>query len=185
MNEQQAIKLCLKHRDPTGFEFLVQQYRREAFHHAYALLGNQEDAADACQESFSKAFAAIPRMEELTGFYPWFYRILRNCCLNMLSRRKTSSNYAKKKRENPETAIETGDPSSLLQKNEDQHAVWSALQELNPDAREILVLKYFKGSSYDKISSVLDIPRGTVMSRLYHARKSFRVHYLKMKPTTP
>ena len=69
MNEQRAIRLYLKHRDPTGFEFLVQQYRREAFRHAYALLGNQDDAADACQESFPRVFAAIAGLLLVLGGY--------------------------------------------------------------------------------------------------------------------
>ncbi len=72
MNEAQAIRLCLRHRDPVGFEFLVKNYRREAFFHAFALMGNQEDAADVCQESFRRAFTAIPKLVGLDQFYPWF-----------------------------------------------------------------------------------------------------------------
>jgi RNA polymerase sigma-70 factor (ECF subfamily) len=70
MNEAQAIRLCLQYRDPVGFEFLVKKYRREAYFHALALMGNQEDAADACQESFRRAFAAIPKLAQLDKFYP-------------------------------------------------------------------------------------------------------------------
>lgn len=57
MKERTAIRLCLKHRDPAGFEFLVEQYKREAFYHAQALLGNEADAADACQERLRKPLA--------------------------------------------------------------------------------------------------------------------------------
>ncbi|MCP5106940.1 MAG: hypothetical protein GY950_26385, partial [bacterium] len=87
MNEKRAIELCLCHHDPLGFEYLAKKYRKEALYHAVSIVGNYEDAADACQESFSRAFAAIPRLQQLDRFYPWFYRILRNCCFNMLSRR--------------------------------------------------------------------------------------------------
>ena len=89
MDESYAIKLCLKYHDPAGFEFLVNKYRREAYFHARSFLGNQDDAADACQESFAKAFAAIPKLTYLDAFYPWFYRILKNCCLNMIRKKKT------------------------------------------------------------------------------------------------
>ena len=95
MDEQRAIQLCVQHRDPVGFEFLVQKYRREAFCHAFALLGNQEDALDACQDSFAKAFTAIPGLLKLPRFYPWFYCILRHRCLNLLARRQTSELPAK------------------------------------------------------------------------------------------
>jgi RNA polymerase sigma-70 factor (ECF subfamily) len=91
MNEKRAIELCVKHRDPIGFEFLVRRYEREAHFHAYALLRNRDDAAEACQESFASAFASLPLLTELTAFYPWFYRVLRNRCLNLLERRRRAS----------------------------------------------------------------------------------------------
>ncbi len=176
MDEAAAIRLCLKHHDPTGFEFLVKKYRREAFFHAVTLLGNQEDAADACQESFSRAFSAMPRLAQLDQFYPWFYRILRNCCLNMLARKKTAQKY---RQANPQEDSTSADdcPSALLEKNEEQQQVWNTLQSLNPEFREILIMKYFKGYRYEKIAQVLGIPRGTVMSRLYYARKAFKDLY--------
>jgi RNA polymerase sigma factor (sigma-70 family) len=93
MTEEKAIHLCLKHHDPSGFEFLVRQFRREAFYHAQAWLPNESDAADAVQESFAAAFAAMPRLTQLDRFYPWFYRILRNRCLNFLARERVRNRY--------------------------------------------------------------------------------------------
>jgi len=174
MDEASAIHLCLSHKDPTGFEFLVKKYRREAFFHAVTLLGNQEDAADACQESFSRAFAAMPRLKALDQFYPWFYRILRNCCLNMLSRKKTARKYRTNQKHNPELHVETENPSSLLEKSEEKELVWEVLESLNPEFREILIMKYIKDNNYEEIAALLGIPRGTVMSRLYYARKAFK-----------
>jgi RNA polymerase sigma-70 factor (ECF subfamily) len=117
MNEKRAIELCVHRQDPLGFEFLVKKYRKEALYHAVSMMGNYEDAADACQESFSRAFSAIPRLQQLDFFYPWYYRILRNCCLNMLSRKKTTecsgkSNWVEPAaiciQSNPETKLEKG-----------------------------------------------------------------------------
>lgn len=180
MTEDQAIRLCLRHRDPVGFEFLVRQYRREAFMHAVALMGNPDDAADACQESFSRAFAAMPGLDGLTGFYPWFYRILRNHCLNTLSRWRTSARYARSELEDPQRGIESNCPASLLEKQEAHASVRQALERLQPEFREILLMKYFQGHSYEEIAGLIGIPRGTVMSRLYHARKAFRSQYLAL-----
>ena len=123
MNEQRAIQLCVKHRDPAGFEFLVRQYRREAFSHAIALLGNQDDALDACQDSFAKAFAAIPGLRELPRFYPWFYCILRNRCLNLLERRQTSDRYRETERHAAAQAMDTTNPRHLLEQREQQQRV--------------------------------------------------------------
>ena len=61
IDEDQAIKMCIKTRDSRAFASLVEKYRKEAFFHAIALLGNEDDAADACQESFTRAFMAMPK----------------------------------------------------------------------------------------------------------------------------
>jgi RNA polymerase sigma-70 factor (ECF subfamily) len=175
MNETSAIRLCIRFRDPVGFDFLVKKYRREAFGHALALLGNPDDAAEACQDSFASAFGSMPRLEELTAFYPWFYRILRNRCLNILSRRKTATTWAREEADRladqPAGAVSAEDTASL---GEERAAVWRTIGQLKTEFREILALKYLKGYDYDMLAAVLRIPRGTVMSRLYHARKAFQ-----------
>ena len=69
------------------------------------------------------------------------------------------------------------DPSAGVEQKEQQEHVWRLLQQLKPEQREILTMKYFSGFRYEEISRFLDIPRGTVMSRLYAARKAFREAY--------
>ncbi len=182
MDETHAIKLCINYQDPRGFEFLVKKYRKEAFFHAVSLLGNSEDAADACQESFTRAFIAIPKLNRLERFYPWFYRILRNCCLNLLRRRKVSIKHKQSVlREESSNPVSETNPNVILEKKEEEQTVWKALEELNIEFREILVMKYIQGWNYDEISEHIGIPRGTVMSRLYYARKAFRKKYIKIK----
>lgn len=172
MDETKAIELCLKHKDPTGFEQLVRMFRREAYMHAFGMLGNQDDAADACQDAFAKAFSAMPRVQSLNRFYPWFYSILRNYCLNLIARRKTAENFRKQEEEHAH--VEAASPATIAIESEEQHLVWEALWRLQPAHREILVLKYINGKRYDEIAELLNIPRGTVMSRLFHARIAFR-----------
>jgi RNA polymerase sigma-70 factor, ECF subfamily len=70
MNEKKAIALCIKYHDPAGFEHLFKLFRKEAYYHAIAFLGHHEDAVDACQECFAKAFRAIPKLDSLRAFYP-------------------------------------------------------------------------------------------------------------------
>ena len=181
MDEKSAIQLCLTHQDPTGFEFLVKKYRREAYFHAVSFLGNQEDAADACQESFTRAFTAIPKLPYLDAFYPWFYRILRNCCLNILAKQKTVRKHQKAVEIDQYESSESDNPVSLIEKKEDKKRIWKILESLGPESREILVMKYIQGYRYDEIAKILGIPRGTVMSRLYYARKAFRKAYLKVE----
>lgn len=183
MDEQRAIQLCVKHQDPVGFEFLVQKHRREAFCHAFSLLGNQEDALDACQDSFAKAFTAIPRLDRLSEFYPWFYCILRNRCLNLLARRQTSNRY-REILQHDAPAIDARNPGNILEQREEQQRVWRALESLKPEHREILVMKYVQEHRYEEIASILGIARGTVMSRLYRARTALREEYLKLDRAT-
>ncbi len=178
MDEQGAIRLCLKHQDPVGFEFLVNKYKREAFFHARTFLGNTEDAADACQECFAKAFIAFPKLKALPHFYPWFYSILRNYCLNMLRRRKSSQSYVLSQSCDPEKI--SVNPDDLIEKNEEQQMILKVFHTISPEFREILVLKYLQDFKYEEISAYLKIPRGTVMSRLYYARKAFKEKYTEI-----
>jgi len=167
MNEASAIRLCLKSRDPRGFEFLVQLYRREAYFHAIGFLNDPAMAEDLCQESFAKAYASIHRLESLKAFYPWFYVILKNCCLS----------YLRSKREHEEAADivdASSDPETLVAGDDSKQSVWRALQKLKTEFREILILKHLQDMSYEDISQILQIPKGTVMSKLYHARKTFK-----------
>ena len=185
MTEAQAIQLCLKHRDPAGFEALVRQYRREAFGHALALLGNAEDAADACQTCFARAFAALPGLAALDRFYPWFYRILRNFCLNQLARRRIREREADAVRYQEENRRESDRPDLLYVQNDEQRQVQEALAALTPEHREILCMKYFQQARYHRIAATLGIPEGTVMSRLYHARRAFRRAFEHQTGDTP
>ena len=181
MNEQKAIRLCLKHRDPIGFEYLVQKYREKAFYHAIGWLNSHEDALDACQESFTRAFGAITRLKELKRFYPWFYVILRNCCMNILADRSKSTKINHGLCQNPETADAGRSDNALtgIESREESRNIHELLQMLKPEFKEILILKYFNDMSYDEIVTLLGIPRGTVMSRLYHARRAFHDVYMK------
>jgi RNA polymerase sigma-70 factor (ECF subfamily) len=186
MNEQRAIELCVRHRDPTGFEYLVRRYRREAFVHAATLLGNAHDAEDACQECFVKAFNALPGRPGLDGFYPWFYRILRNHCLNMLAKRQVRSRYAARTQADARQAPEfERSPSVFAAEGEDRELVRDVLRGLTPAYREILAMKYFESATYNDISQRLGIPRGTVMSRLYNARTAFRREYERRRRVLP
>jgi RNA polymerase sigma factor (sigma-70 family) len=172
MNEAQAIKMCLK--DPVGFEFLVEQYKREAYYHALSFTNNKEDAADACQDAFRKAFGAMPRLTAMDKFYPWFYRILKNHCINMSARKRTARNYRQATIDSKDLQPQTVSPSEELLVNERRESVRKVIETLKPDFKEILTLKYFGEKSYDEIAELLEIPRGTVMSRLFHARSAFR-----------
>jgi RNA polymerase sigma-70 factor (ECF subfamily) len=160
MNEAKAIELCMQNRDPIGFEFLVEQYKREAYYHALSFTNNKEDAADACQDAFRKAFAAMPRLPALDKFYPWFYRILKNHCINLSARKRTANHYRQATIERKDLQLQSISPSEELLANERRESVRMVIEILKPDFKEILTLKYFGEKSYDEIAELLEIPRG-------------------------
>lgn len=163
MEDEAAIERC-QNGEKDAFRFLVERYQNQAISHAVAILGNREDARDALQEAFVDAFQAIKRFDKTRRFYPWFYVLLRNRCFKMASQRKPTDNVE-------EIEILAPQPSSS---REELLSLEAALLALSREDRELVTLKYLDGLSYDELAERLEIPRGTVMSRLFYARKQLQ-----------
>jgi RNA polymerase sigma-70 factor (ECF subfamily) len=163
-----------KRGDKRAYEILVRRYMTDAYLVAYAFAGNAEDARDLSQEAFIKAYQARGRFDENRPFYPWLYRILKNHCLNHVTRGRTHVSIDD---ENQHREIPCPRPSPLedLEDDERRRIVRAAVERLSVDHREVIVLKNFKGHSYREIAEILDVPIGTVMSRLFYARHALRV----------
>jgi RNA polymerase sigma-70 factor (ECF subfamily) len=158
MDERAAIEKCQK-GEPDAFRFLVEAYQAQAVRHAAAILGNRADAQDAAQDAFIDAFRALKTFDKDRKFYPWFYVLLRNRCFKMTAKRRET------------LAIEDLQILAPQANPSEQIRLESALLALSKEEREIIVLKYLEGFSYEELAAHLEIPRGTVMSRLFHARK--------------
>jgi RNA polymerase sigma-70 factor (ECF subfamily) len=163
MLDAQVIQKC-RQGDNEAFRHLVQRYQRRALAHARALTGNDADAADAAQDAFLDAFRHLGGFDEAREFYPWFYVLLRNRCL----KRGRCHDRA-----GANELIETAAPGGEL--TEEVLDLRAALDQLRFEDREIILLKHLDGWTYDELSERLEIPRGTVMSRLFHARKRLLV----------
>jgi RNA polymerase sigma-70 factor (ECF subfamily) len=146
----------------------------DAFYVAYGYTGNAEDARDLSQEAFIKAYQARARFDEARPFYPWLYRILKNHCLNFVTRGR---HHVSLDDENEHREIASPAATALenMEENERKRLVRAAIDRLSDDHREIIVLKNFKEHSYKEIADLLGIPIGTVMSRLFYARQALRV----------
>ncbi len=163
MDDLTAIEKCLNGEN-DAFRHLVENYQRQANGHAVAILANREDAADAVQEAFIDAFRSLKSFDKARRFYPWFYVLLRNRCYKMTAKRRESENI-----ENFEFLAERTGVSA-----EETIALEKALLSLSDEEREIVTLKYLDGFSYDELAEYLEIPKGTVMSRLFNARKKLQ-----------
>ncbi len=171
-NEREIIRRW-KRGDKRAYEILVRRHMTDAYLVAYGYVGNPEDARDLSQEAFVKVYQARARFDEERPFYPWLYRVLRNHCLNFLRRGRVEVSIDD---ENMRREIASKQPTVLenIEGEERRRLVRAAVARLSDDHREIIVLKNFKDCSYKEIAEILDIPMGTVMSRLFYARQALR-----------
>lgn len=163
MDDRAAIKNCLN-GDKDAFRFLVESYQKQAVAHALAILGSREDALDAVQEAFLDAFRSLQQFDLTRSFYPWFYVLLRHRCYKMSARRRETQSIEETEILAPQAGL-SGEERMLLER---------ALFTLSREDREIITLKYLDGLSYQELAEQLEIPRGTVMSRLFYARKQLQ-----------
>jgi len=171
--------------DHEAFRVLVERYQGRAYRLALRVLRDEEQARDAVQDAFLKAYVNLGRFEGRSSFYTWLYRLVMNLCLDV------------KRRDHSVRVVETGEPTDLeriatpdvrgadegpwraheespdaaVDRSELRGALARAIDELPEAARETLVLREVEGLSYAEIAESLGIPKGTVMSRLHYARR--------------
>ena len=139
---------------------------------AFRWLGSPDESRDACQEAATRALSAVDRYDPGQPFYPWFYRILKNHCVDRLRERKRMSG-----REMEGVSHDSAE-GALLQ-FERERSVSDAIATLPEDLREAIELRHFQDATYEEMAGILDCPLGTVMSRLYRARKVLRERLLR------
>ena len=147
-----------------AFGALVTRYQRVMYTVAVRMLGNSEDAQDATQDAFIKAFQRLTTFDTSHRFYSWMYRILINECLNLNRGRHP---------EEPLGIEAAGGPSPFdtTVAGQLRTQIHTALLRLTPEYRTVVVLRHFAGQSYEEIAETLAIPEKTVKSRLYTARQ--------------
>jgi RNA polymerase sigma-70 factor (ECF subfamily) len=163
MEDRDAIRQC-RRGEIDAFRHLVDRYQRRALTHARTLTGSDADAADMVQAAFLDAFKQLERFDDTREFYPWFYVLLRNRCFKQWRRTRARAEDVRS------GEMATRDDVSV----EEAYDLRRALIRLEPMDRELLVLKHLDGWTYDALAERLGIPRGTVMSRLFHARRRLK-----------
>ena len=170
--------LDLVHQSLEGqteaFGVLVNKYQKVMYTVALRMLGNPEDARDATQDAFVKAYQHLSTFDSRYRFYSWMYRILVNECLNVNRDRRS---------EEPLDAFTAGgiDPFDSAVAAERVVQINMALEKLTPEYRAVVVLRHFAGQSYGEIAEALGIPEKTVKSRLYTARQQLGEMLLGLK----
>jgi len=171
--DQKIIRDC-QSGNTERYRVLIDKYKVRAFHAALLFTGNPDDALDLSQEAFYRAYKALNSFKPGRNFYTWLYQILRNICINHYHRiRKRNIPIGDLEERSGQTFIIPADsrPDEIFEQTEMRELVWKALNKLSEKEREILILKEFNDFSYKEISEILNIPIGSVMSRLFYARK--------------
>ena len=168
--------------DHEAFRVLVERYQPRVYRLALRILRDEEMARDAVQDAFLKVYASLERFEGRSSFYTWLYRVVLNLCLD-LRRRDRSSRHVEWAEEH--TPLSEGadpdaeepmdgappSPQHALERAELRDRMVAAIGELPDAARRTLLLREVDGLSYEEIAQALEIPKGTVMSRLHYARR--------------
>ena len=162
--------------DMDAFESLVRKYQHRVYALCRRLTGAHQSADDLAQETFIKAYFALERFDASWPLYPWLRRIAINTGLNYLkvrSREGSLEDGSFGDRRTP-TAAPADDPEERLEQAEFQARLDRAVGSLPPDQKSVFVLRFQENLSYEEISRTLDLPLGTVMSRLNRARQKLK-----------
>jgi len=149
---------------------------QRAYYVALGLVGSHEDAQDLSQEAFARLYRSHESLDPAKSFYGLLYQALRRLCFNHLRDTKTRKVRLQEhaywlEAESTHRAAST-DPEKQSEQNELRDRIGVAIEALSEKEREVFVLKEFDGMRYREIGELLEIPNGTVMSRLYSARKA-------------
>jgi RNA polymerase sigma-70 factor (ECF subfamily) len=162
--------------DAAAFEAIYQRYERRIYSYIYRLMGNPEDASDLTQDTFVKAYQALPRAQGEMNLSAWLHRIASNTCLDVLRRRRLVQ-WLPWDVFDTNPAIEPAapdDPAGSYVRQETSAEVQRILKKLSPKHRVALVLKEYQGLSCDEIAEVMGTSRSAVKSLLFRAREEFR-----------
>lgn len=185
--------------DQRAFKLLVERYQRKVYGVAVGMLRDREEARDVAQEAFVKVYRYLEHFKGDASFYTWLYRITVNICIDVLRKRGSSKGTDHLEFDEgvrmDTTEANIGALGTQLGTNPQKSALRRELADRITDAmeripeahRKILLLREVEGMSYEELARTLDIPKGTVMSRLFHARLKMQKilgEYLELDEST-
>lgn len=178
--------------DTRAFDMLVTKYRGRIYAMTYHLIQNETEAWDLAQDAFIKAWRALPGFKLDAGFYTWLYRIAHNVTYDWLRKKKIQGDgeFDDERTEHRAAAgAETtpkGDPAPdmALRNAELGGRIQAAIARLSPEHRQVIVLREVEGLAYEEIAATVPCSLGTVMSRLFYARKKLQEQLKDVYETT-
>jgi RNA polymerase sigma-70 factor (ECF subfamily) len=169
--------------DRDAFRALFDRYHRRAYALAYGVVHSADDALDIVQDAFIKAHRYLDRFEGTSSFYTWLYRIVMNLAIDHIRKHRRLRPVELTEAIGDESAVGGdallprilgGNPGRALLDKEIRERIDQALAELSDNHRAVLVMRELEGLSYEEMAQVMGCSKGTIMSRLFHARKNMQ-----------
>ncbi len=175
--EEASLLAQARSGDTRAFDALITRHRERIYMHAYQIVRNEEDALDVTQETFIRAWKSLPRFDGKAALISWLYRIATNAGIDVCRRRQSrpqtelDSGPMKIDAASHTTPSEPDAPGAGHDRAEIRRRVEAAFAELSPEHRAVISLKELEDLSYEEIAQRVGCSVGTVMSRLFYARK--------------
>ena len=161
--------------DTSAFGELVLRYQDRLFNTLTYVVGSCEEAEDVVQDAFVQAFVKLGTFQRASAFYTWLYRIAFNLAVSRKRRRRPERSVDEVRDLTGDEPVDDGEaPGDRLEHHESAEQVQTVLERVSDEHRAILVLREIEGFCYEKIADVLELPVGTVRSRLHRARMALR-----------
>ncbi len=185
-----------KKGDRNAFRALFERYQRRAYSLAYGVVRNPDDALDVVQDAFIKAHRYLDKFEGSSSFYTWLYRIVMNLSIDHIrkNRRSRAVDFSDQTVKEDDGRVGEddllprilgGNPGRALQDKEIRARIEAALSELSDNHRAVLVMRELEGLSYEEMARVMNCSKGTIMSRLFHARRNMQKRLLDLYDASP
>ena len=179
-SEQILIQKAQK-GDPNAFESLVNEHQRYVYNLALRVVKDENEALDLAQETFVRAWTALPNFKGQSQFRTWLYRIVTNLCYNRLPNLRRSLNDLgdDMMEDIPEPHFET--PAQIFESNETRTHLQQAIENLDSNYQLLITLRYQNELSYDEIAATLNLPLGTVKTGIFRAKEQLRKSLAKLE----
>ena len=186
MNDDVLLIELSQQGDRSAFDALIRKYEGRAYQYAYRLTSNADEAADIVADAFVRVYNALKNFRGQSSFGTWLYRILTNCYLDLRKKERSRRHESLEATLNLEGGEvqrqfedESDGPEELLERSARDQAVQSALGKMPEYQQAMLVMYHVEMLTYEEISAALDLPIGTVKSRLNRARLALRDHLVQ------